>query len=109
MRSLWAHPLTSIISPKSPPRAWSSIIIASDGVDDPWYPFARHAPTLVAQLRDGVRDDNALAAGVTQSMRGPVLGGNDPVHALMEWLAFEKRGENDDRTLFVAWVSSPSA
>lgn len=91
------------------PRAWSSIIIASDGVDDPWYPFARHAPTLVAQLRDGVRDDNALAAGVTQSMRGPVLGANDPVHALMEWLAFEKRGENDDRTLFVAWVSSPSA
>jgi len=91
------------------PRDWSGILVASDGVEDPWYPFARHAPALVAQLRDGVRDDNASAAGVTQHLRGAVLTANDPVHALMEWLAFEKRGENDDRTLFVAWVPSPSA
>jgi len=85
-----------------------AVVAASDGVDDPWYPFARHTPALFAQLRDGVTDDNANAAGVVQPWRGPVLGAADPVHATMEWLAFEKRGENDDRTLFVAWDSSTS-
>jgi hypothetical protein len=86
-----------------------AVVAASDGVDDPWYPFARHAPALFAQLRDGVNADNANAAGVSQPWRGPVLRAIDPVHALMEWLAFEKRGENDDRTVFVAWDSSASA
>ncbi len=86
-----------------------AIVAASDGVDDPWYPFARHAPALFAQLRDGVDDENAAAAGVTQAWRGAVLGAADPVHATIEWLAFEKRGENDDRTVFVAWDSSTSA
>jgi hypothetical protein len=86
-----------------------AVIAASDGVDDPWYPFARHAGSLFAQLRDGVDDANAAAAGVAQAWRGPVLGATDPVHATMEWLAFEKRGENDDRTVFVAWDTSASA
>ncbi len=86
----------------------TGILLASDGVEDPWYPFARNAAPLLVQLRHGVHDTNASTAGVTQSMRGPVLAAADPVHALIEWLAFEKRGENDDRTLFVAWASSPS-
>ena len=86
-----------------------AIVAASDGVEDPWYPFARHAAALVAQLRDGVTDANAAAAGVTQPLRGNVFRASDPVRALIDWLAFEKRGENDDRTLCVAWVSSPSA
>lgn len=88
--------------------AFRALLLASDGVEDPWYPLARHAPALFAQLEVGVDDRNAIAAGVTQGIRGAVLHAPDPVHALMEWLAFEKRGENDDRTLFVAWVSSPS-
>ncbi len=87
----------------------AGILVASDGVEDPWYPFARNAAPLLAQLRQGVHDANAATAGVTHAMRGPVLDAADPVHSLMEWLAFEKRGENDDRTLFVAWASSPSA
>jgi len=85
-----------------------AVLIASDGVDDPWYPFARHAPALFAQLHDGVTDANANAASVTQTLRGNVLHADDAVRALQQWLAFEKRGENDDRTLAVAWVSSPS-
>ncbi len=87
---------------------WPVIVLATDGVEDPWYPFARHAPAIVAQLREGVTEATANAAGVTPGFRATVFGAPDPVHALMEWLAFEKRGENDDRTLFVAWASSPS-
>ena len=89
-------------------RGVSAILVASDGVEDPWYPFARHAPSLMSQLLAGVNDGNASAAGVTPSVRTPVLDAADPVHALMQWLAFEKRGENDDRTLCVAWVPSAS-
>lgn len=78
------------------------IIAATDGVEDPWYPFARHGAALLSQLEHGVFDANADVAGVRHTLRGPVLSAADPVQALMAWLAFEKRGENDDRTLFVA-------
>ncbi len=78
----------------------SALILATDGVEDPWYPFMRHAGPLYHELLHGV-SDSANGAGVTSSHRAPVLSAPDPVHALIEWLAFEKRGENDDRTLCV--------
>jgi len=78
----------------------AALILATDGVEDPWYPFTRHAGPLYSQLLHGV-NDAASSAGVTSSHRAPVLTAPDPVHALIEWLAFEKRGENDDRTLCV--------
>ncbi|QJR35603.1 PP2C family serine/threonine-protein phosphatase [Gemmatimonas groenlandica] len=78
----------------------AALILATDGVEDPWYPFTRHAGPLYAQLLHGV-NDAVSAGGVTSSHPAPVLSASDPVHALIEWLAFEKRGENDDRTLCV--------
>ena len=78
----------------------AALILATDGVEDPWYPFTRHAGPLYAQLLHGVRDAVSLG-GVTSSHKAPVLNAPDPVDALIEWLAFEKRGENDDRTLCV--------
>lgn len=78
----------------------AALILATDGVEDPWYPFTRHAGPLYTQLLHGVSDAVSLN-GVTSSHRAPVLTAPDPVHALIEWLAFEKRGENDDRTLCV--------
>ncbi len=86
-----------------------AILTMSDGIEDPWYPLGRHADTLFAQLRDGVNDANANVAGITHRMRGPVLAAPDPVHAAVDWLTFEKRGENDDRTLLLAWVPSAFA
>lgn len=78
----------------------AALILATDGVEDPWYPFTRHAGTLYHEL---LRGGHAAAnsAGVTSSHHAPVLGAPDDVQALGEWLAFEKRGENDDRTLCV--------
>jgi hypothetical protein len=90
----------------------SGVLLATDGVEDPWYPMTRTAPALFTQLVQGVRDANAMAGGVMQPLRGPVLAATDRAAALGAWLAFEKRGENDDRTLFVAtrrdapWPSS---
>jgi len=80
--------------------ACAALVLATDGVEDPWYPFTRHAGPLYTQLLQGL-DESATSAGVTSSHRASVLHAPDPVHALIEWLAFEKRGENDDRTLCV--------
>jgi hypothetical protein len=76
-------------------------LVASDGVDDPWYPFTRHAGPLFTQLLHGTPENAAVPNGYLPSWRGSVLDAADPVDALMSWLAFEKRGENDDRTLCV--------
>ena len=90
----------------------AGVLLVTDGIEDPWYPMHRTAPALFDQLVGGVRDDNADIAGVTQRFRGPVLSAEQPAHALAAWTTFEKRGENDDRTLFVArqhgvtWPSS---
>ncbi len=96
-----------------PARDIAGVLLVSDGIEDPWYPMTRSAPLLFGQLVHGVSDTNCDAGGVRQAMRGPVLGASSPSHALATWIAFEKRGENDDRTLFVArqhgvaWPSSP--
>jgi serine/threonine protein phosphatase PrpC len=77
------------------------LVLATDGVDDPWYPFTRHVGTLYTHLVHGLTDDPPAPAGLVPAWRAPVLDAPDPVQALVEWLAFEKRGENDDRTLCV--------
>ncbi len=77
------------------------LVLATDGVDDPWYPFTRHVGALYSHLVHGVTEAAQLPAGLVPAWAGPVLDAADPVQALMDWLAFEKRGENDDRTLCV--------
>ncbi len=85
-----------------PAAGCAAVLLASDGVEDPWYPLPRHAATLYQQLQHGVSAEHATAAGVSPARSTAVLNALDPVRALAEWLAFEKRGENDDRTLCVA-------
>jgi hypothetical protein len=74
-------------------------LLATDGVEDPWYPFTRHAGTLFDVLMRGSENAAVLPTGLALSWTDSVTNAADPVHALAEWLAFEKRGENDDRTL----------
>lgn len=98
-----------------PAAGCAAVLLASDGVEDPWYPLPRHAATLYQQLQHGVSSAHATAAGVSPARTTKVLNTPDPVRALVEWLSFEKRGENDDRTLCVArrvgsvWAPSAAA
>lgn len=85
-----------------PAAGCAAVLLASDGVEDPWYPLPRHAAALYQQLQHGVSSEHATAAGVSPAHTTTVLHAPDPVRALIEWLSFEKRGENDDRTLCVA-------
>jgi hypothetical protein len=78
-----------------------TVLLATDGVEDPWYPFTRHAGALIDTLLIGITDDTALPPALTPARTASVLQATDPGQALAEWLTFEKRGENDDRTLCV--------
>jgi hypothetical protein len=89
----------------------ADVLVASDGVEDPFYPIDRNGPALLAQLREGTGD--ALDGFQRQPAVGPVIGADaldaDAAAArLAEWLTFEKRGENDDRTLVVLTRRRPA-
>jgi hypothetical protein len=85
-----------------------AVLLASDGVEDPWYPFSRYASPLVQVLTHG--HDAAAPASLPPALvpvfTGAVVDTADPVQSLCEWLAFEKRGENDDRTLCLAYTAA---
>ena len=73
------------------------LALMTDGVDDPFHPLEQSGGALVAQWRTGT--DTPIGTAKQPSC-GPVLDGVD---ALLQWMAFEQRGEVDDRTLLLAW------
>ena len=84
-----------------------AILICSDGVEDPFYPIEKNAAVIFHELYHGLPRDTTNAAGVRHS--GPVASvldehGGD---ALCTWLAFEKKGENDDRTIVLLHRDPP--
>ncbi len=85
-----------------------AVLVASDGIEDPWYPLPKHAPAIRESLERGVSDALAAtiesATSVQSTWRGPVVTAPSPIDALAGWMAFEKRGENDDRSLLYARV-----
>lgn len=93
----------------TPVGAVRAILLASDGIEDPWYPLTRHATLLAETLERGVSDQLASAVSAANSVqlawRGPVCDATDAEAALAEWMGFEKRGENDDRSLLFARVA----
>ena len=78
----------------------AAVVLCTDGIEDPFYPLARGGVALLRQLRDGVDDP---LPGFRQEARDAVLDAPDPSGALLAWMGFEKRGENDDRSLAIAW------
>ncbi len=78
----------------------TAILLGTDGVEDPFYPIERHGPLLLRQLREGV--EAPAPDFQRQAVQGPVFG-PEGAERLLTWLGFERRGENDDRTLVAAW------
>ncbi len=81
-------------------EALEAILLLTDGVDDPWYPVERTAAIMLSQWRTGT---GAAPEAIAQRATGPVFGEADPGARLAEWLGFERRGENDDRTAVVCY------
>jgi serine/threonine protein phosphatase PrpC len=72
------------------------LLLASDGVEDPFYPVEKKGALLFSQLIDGVREPAEHFQ--RQDSQPSILRDANPSDALLRWLAFERRGENDDRT-----------
>ncbi|MBI3791209.1 MAG: protein phosphatase 2C domain-containing protein, partial [Gemmatimonadetes bacterium] len=76
------------------------VLLLTDGIEDPFYPLARRGGTLFAQLLAGV--ESPAEHFQRQAVHGPVFGDAAACARLGAWLAFERRGENDDRTIVAA-------
>jgi hypothetical protein len=84
----------------------AALLLVTDGIDDAFYPFAKHAPAILGQLLHGA---NAPLTGLASQATTPaLLASPAPDATLHDWLGFEKRGENDDRTLAVALHTTAS-
>lgn len=75
------------------------ILLATDGIEDVFYPPHKRVPLLLRQLDTGV--DEPAEGFRFQPRHGPVFGSEQPQTLLATWLGYEMRGENDDRTLLV--------
>ncbi len=84
----------------------AAVLLVTDGVDDALYPFPKFAPLILGQLVHGASEP--LTGLSAQPVTPSLLTSNSPGDTLLTWLGFEKRGENDDRTLAVALHRSAS-
>lgn len=84
-----------------------SLILCSDGIEDPFYPLEKNAAVIFHQLYHGATDK--LSGFENQALFAPVIGHPAAAANLEKWLGFEKKGENDDRTIVVLHRISPSA
>ncbi len=74
-----------------------AVLVLTDGIEDPFYPVERRGTEIARQLYHGV---TAPAEGFrAQAVHGPIVGAAHALDVLEQWIAFERRGENDDRTL----------
>jgi PAS domain S-box-containing protein len=94
-----------------PHEKLQTLLLCTDGIEDAFFPIEKAAEGLFRQLNNGVQQK--LDEFDAQKVHGPILGTLTDLVALQAWLDFEKRGENDDRTVLVLHrqpsVSTPPA
>ena len=75
------------------------VLLCSDGIEDPFYPLEKQAAGIFRQFYKGV--DQPLPDFKAQLLQLAPLLQESAAWGLAQWLEFEKRGENDDRTVAV--------
>lgn len=75
------------------------VLVCSDGIEDPFYPLEKKATDIFRQFYAGV--DAPLKDFKAQPTQPAPLLQESAAWGLAQWLEFEKRGENDDRTVAV--------
>ncbi len=75
------------------------VLLCSDGIEDPFYPLEKQASAIFRQFYTGV--DQPLPDFKAQLLQLAPLLQESAAWGLAQWLEFEKRGENDDRTVAV--------
>ncbi|PAW83542.1 MAG: hypothetical protein B9S33_13615, partial [Pedosphaera sp. Tous-C6FEB] len=75
------------------------VLLCSDGIEDPFYPLEKQAGAIFQQFYTGVTAP--LPDFKAQLPQPAPLLQESAAWGLAQWLEFEKRGENDDRTVAV--------
>jgi serine/threonine protein phosphatase PrpC len=75
------------------------VLLCSDGIEDPFYPLEKQAGDIFRQFYTGV--EKPLKDFKAQLPQPAPLLQESAAWGLAQWLEFEKRGENDDRTVAV--------
>ncbi len=79
----------------------STLLMCSDGIEDPFYPMAKNPAPIFQQLYGGVVEP--LNGFNHQASQRAPLCDTDAETAIETWLNFKKRGENDDRTILICY------
>ena len=79
--------------------ALECVLLCSDGIEDPFYPLEKQASAIFRQFYTGVTAP--LPDFKAQLPQPAPLLQESAAWGLAQWLEFEKRGENDDRTVAV--------
>lgn len=84
-----------------PASAVHALLLCTDGIEAPFYPTDKTAGGIFAELIAGVHHTREGFA--RQEPHGTITGAPAPFAAelLSKWLAFEKPGEHDDRTVLL--------
>ena len=90
----------------APADAVECVLLCTDGIEDPFFPIAKTAGDLFRQLYAGVGEP--LKDFKAQPTQPPILPQESAAGALGQWLEFEKRGENDDRTVLLLHRRPPT-
>jgi serine/threonine protein phosphatase PrpC len=97
-KAIKSHPIAEL----------EAILLCSDGVEDPFYPLDKNSAVIFHELYHSLPAATTNAAGVRHnSPIGSVLDQNGS-DALATWLGFEKKGENDDRTIVLLHRDPPA-
>lgn len=76
-----------------------AMFLCSDGIEDPFYPIDKKSDDIFRQWHVGVEEP--IDGFKIQPRQESIFAREAAAGALAEWLEFEKRGENDDRTILV--------
>ncbi|GEM_PF-3388505 len=80
-------------------------LLCTDGIEDPFFPIHRTVDDIYSQLLEGYKEPLKDVTYPTGNEPKSVIRSTEPGAELLKWLGFEKRGENDDRTIALFYRS----
>ena len=78
-----------------------AVLLCTDGIEDPFFPVHKNIQAVYSQLEHGYESEICGVNYPESARPSSVLNSQEPAKELLKWLHFEKRGENDDRTLML--------